>query len=401
MEIIVKKYNIKCSNHYRNNILFSEYFCNKNFREWLLSIGFDYVKSPEKTIPQIIFYSNIKNRCAFLAGLFDTDGSVSKSGVVRYTTSSLNLAEGIQLLLRSVGIISFFSSQNSRHYKITLSGLDTSIFKNKIPIRCQRKKKILSKYKHTGKTNHYEIPFGKDFVNIFKKSFNKHEGCTQGIKGKGLSSKYKKLAAALSDIQTGRNKMRWNILLQMKKVSEKEKFCLPEIIEKEIEGNFYYDKIVSIKQKSIVREMRDLEISENPSYTLKGYIVHNSQGQEYDHIILLFINQFGKNMLQRNLLYTALTRAKEKVIVIGHGSAIERAIENISVTRRNTILGERIKRCLDQKRQPSSCEQPLEQETRQEQTRERPLSEMENFFQSHIMRSSPDSGESALSNLPF
>ncbi len=81
--------------------------------------------------------------------------------------------------------------------------------------------------------------------------------------------------------------------------------------------------------------------------------VHRAQGQEYPFIILPFINQFGRNMLQRNLLYTAITRAKTKVIVIGHGSAIEKAINNSSVHRRNTNLGERIKICLQKKRKDS------------------------------------------------
>jgi len=78
--------------------------------------------------------------------------------------------------------------------------------------------------------------------------------------------------------------------------------------------------------------------------------VHAAQGQEYPYIILPFINQFGKNMLQRNLLYTAITRAKQKVIVIGHGSALERAINNGSVYKRNTKLGERICQALEAKR---------------------------------------------------
>lgn len=82
--------------------------------------------------------------------------------------------------------------------------------------------------------------------------------------------------------------------------------------------------------------------------------VHKSQGMEYPYIILPFINQFGKNMLQRNLLYTALTRAKEKVIVLGHGSALEKAIINASVSKRYTALGERICQCLDKKKRPSS-----------------------------------------------
>jgi exodeoxyribonuclease V alpha subunit len=76
---------------------------------------------------------------------------------------------------------------------------------------------------------------------------------------------------------------------------------------------------------------------------------HKSQGLEYPYVILPFINQFGKMLLQRNLLYTAVTRAKKKIIIIGHGSALERAINNSSVYKRNTKLGERIILCLQKK----------------------------------------------------
>jgi len=87
--------------------------------------------------------------------------------------------------------------------------------------------------------------------------------------------------------------------------------------------------------------------------------IHRAQGLEYPYIIMPFINQFGR-MLQRNLLYTALTRAKEKVIIIGQGSAIERAINNSSVYARNTKLGERIKICLQPKKKDSLPEQQSE-----------------------------------------
>lgn len=77
---------------------------------------------------------------------------------------------------------------------------------------------------------------------------------------------------------------------------------------------------------------------------------HASQGQEYQYIILPFIKQHGRMLLQRNLLYTAITRAKQKVIILGHGSAIEMAINNASVYQRNTKLGERIIACFQQKK---------------------------------------------------
>jgi exodeoxyribonuclease V alpha subunit len=66
--------------------------------------------------------------------------------------------------------------------------------------------------------------------------------------------------------------------------------------------------------------------------------VHKSQGSEFDTIILPVMNSQGR-MLQRNLLYTAVTRAKKRVWLIGEESAIRRAIENNKVLRRNTALG--------------------------------------------------------------
>jgi len=117
--------------------------------------------------------------------------------------------------------------------------------------------------------------------------------------------------------------------------------------------------LLNIDEKLIELSIEEVQEKIKLAYSIT---VHKSQGLEYPTIVLLFINQFGKNMLQRNLLYTALTRARKKVIVIGHGSAIEKSIENTSVIRRNTLLGERIKVCLDQKKNPSLSTSPLEPE---------------------------------------
>ena len=108
--------------------------------------------------------------------------------------------------------------------------------------------------------------------------------------------------------------------------------------------------------------------------------VHKSQGLEYPTVILLMINQHGKILLQRNLLYTAITRAKKKVIVIGHGSAVERSINNTSVIKRNTKLGERI--CLLRKKNHFSSKLPLEPVNCQDAILEEEpsLSEIDSFF---------------------
>ena len=49
-------------------------------------------------------------------------------------------------------------------------------------------------------------------------------------------------------------------------------------------------------------------------------------------------------MLKRNILYTAITRAKVKLIIIGQKRAIEKAVHNTKNEKRLTRLGERLTR---------------------------------------------------------
>lgn len=74
--------------------------------------------------------------------------------------------------------------------------------------------------------------------------------------------------------------------------------------------------------------------------------VHKSQGTEYSVVILPLLKSHGSMLLQRNLLYTALTRARKKVIVFGQEVAIENAIDNDEIRNRNTKLSQRLNHCL-------------------------------------------------------
>ena len=76
-----------------------------------------------------------------------------------------------------------------------------------------------------------------------------------------------------------------------------------------------------------------------PAYAIT---VHKSQGSEYGVVIIPFVPRYG-GMLQRNLLYTAVTRAKRKVIIVGTTSAVERAV---NADERYTLFKERLQgRC--------------------------------------------------------
>jgi exodeoxyribonuclease V alpha subunit len=69
--------------------------------------------------------------------------------------------------------------------------------------------------------------------------------------------------------------------------------------------------------------------------------VHKSQGSEYPAIVLPLVREH-RMLLQRNLIYTAITRAKRLCIVVGQVSALEYAIQNDRVAMRNTGLAERL-----------------------------------------------------------
>ncbi|MEM7332095.1 MAG: ATP-dependent RecD-like DNA helicase [Chloroflexota bacterium] len=69
--------------------------------------------------------------------------------------------------------------------------------------------------------------------------------------------------------------------------------------------------------------------------------VHKSQGAEYPCVVIPMVTQHYM-MLQRNLLYTAVTRAKKLVILIGTRKAISIAVQNNKVTNRHTALDWRL-----------------------------------------------------------
>lgn len=73
--------------------------------------------------------------------------------------------------------------------------------------------------------------------------------------------------------------------------------------------------------------------------------VHKAQGSEYPAVVLAFLPQHYM-MLQRNVLYTAITRGKRLVVVVGSGKAVAMAVHNSNIARRNTRLSDRLRNAL-------------------------------------------------------
>ena len=100
--------------------------------------------------------------------------------------------------------------------------------------------------------------------------------------------------------------------------------------EKYVEVEFYDGKIA----KYDFSKLEDLDLS----YAIT---VHKSQGSEFDAII---IPLFGgpKNLMYRNLLYTAITRAKSLVVIVGSEGTVKSMIDNDKETHRYTSLKEKL-----------------------------------------------------------
>jgi len=69
--------------------------------------------------------------------------------------------------------------------------------------------------------------------------------------------------------------------------------------------------------------------------------IHKAMGSEYDIVVIPVIRSHAI-MLNRNLIYTAITRAKKKVILVGQKGMVIMAIHKNETGKRNTLLGERI-----------------------------------------------------------
>ena len=67
--------------------------------------------------------------------------------------------------------------------------------------------------------------------------------------------------------------------------------------------------------------------------------IHKSQGSEYPAVVIPVLTQHYA-MLQRNLLYTGVTRGKKLVVLIGQRKAIAIAVRNVSGRRRWSKLAE-------------------------------------------------------------
>lgn len=111
-------------------------------------------------------------------------------------------------------------------------------------------------------------------------------------------------------------------------------------------GDLGYVQAVDMVERTLIVDfdgtLVEYEVSELDELTLAyATTIHKSQGSEYPIVVMpVLMNHYV--MLQRNLIYTGITRAKKICVLIGSTKALAYAIHNMTVLKRNTKLKERL-----------------------------------------------------------
>ena len=96
---------------------------------------------------------------------------------------------------------------------------------------------------------------------------------------------------------------------------------------------------VSFDERSVTYDISELD----ELVLAYATTIHKSQGSEFPYVIMpLMMSHYM--MLQGNLLYTGVTRAKKGLILVGEKKAIYIAVKNNKIVERNTRLAERLKK---------------------------------------------------------
>ncbi len=163
------------------------HFAGVELRAFLEHLGLGYLRSWEKEVPAKVFNAKKSAVAAFLRGLFDTDGTVRKTGRninsldIKLTTTSEKLAIGVQQLLLNFGIISHIQEVNTKGkiailrdrviksrrnlYHLRIKGsIGNCIFQHEIGFGLPRKNKILHSIELSHKRNLLTIPNQRERV---------------------------------------------------------------------------------------------------------------------------------------------------------------------------------------------------------------------------------------------
>jgi exodeoxyribonuclease V alpha subunit len=112
-------------------------------------------------------------------------------------------------------------------------------------------------------------------------------------------------------------------------------------------GDVGHIRLIDLEEAEVRVEFEgrqvNYEVSDLDELTLAYAItVHKSQGSEYPVVVLPLLTQHYM-MLQRNMLYTAITRAQKMVVIVGTRKAVAMSVKNDKIATRWSALQQRLR----------------------------------------------------------
>jgi intein/homing endonuclease len=340
------------------------YCFSRYFMKFIRACGMNsYSCSSQKNVPNSILSSSSEHKSSFLRGLFDADASVRKSGI-RLVSISKELMESCQLMLLEFGVVSKLSLQEKKRtyisknkakinakysYCLTLIGPNSNKkFMENIGFTDPSKTKYLvelcSSSRNISKTNLDIVPFSNryrsEISSHLKKAFidNSRKGGGKGVLGNGLNGLKD---GVLKIMAYGKRKtFGFPEVKYYMDTCANRKIYPNDIVSELSKTSFFYDRVEKIEEVGRIN-MYDIEVEDLHSFSCQGFIAHNSQGSEFDYVIMPIMPQYSM-MLYRNLVYTGLTRAKRLAVIIGSKESLVKAVNNTNYKVRQTSLKEMV-----------------------------------------------------------
>lgn len=287
--------------------------------------GIDGLQPNAKEVPSSVMTSGLSTQAAFLRGLFE-DGSVHlrPDGVldhIEFVTQFDSLVRKAKVMLLRQGIISGFLRRKDSNYSVYVYGQNAKKFESLIGFISPFKSNLLMA--DAGNETRYLVPVLRAEISEVCEANGSRATLTnteKNVFNRGTMSRHT-LRGFLDRVTT--RTPAWHLLDQRL--------------------NFHHSRVSSVS--AYQGPSVCVEVPEGSQFIQDGFSGWNCQGSEFNTVILPMVRTHGR-MLQRNLFYTAITRARNKVWVLGDRGAVSRAIANDQVVQRGTALSRSVSEAL-------------------------------------------------------